>query len=226
MTLRTALFASAAFAAVTIGAGMAFAQSNYYNTNPTPQEQQQTQQLNGQAQDNAAPVDASAKVVDNDDQQKYEAQMEQYRARERKYWESQRQFEKQRDSYAMQSSNYDITADQLLANRAWYDAHHYARFVAYPDYPEPRLQALYLIAEPSQQMAHAPVVDYDGYKVGEVRNVETAVDGRPARVQIALMDHRFVWVMPGDLRFDPEQHAIYSDLPAQRLWELSVEENS
>jgi hypothetical protein len=226
MSLRTALFASAAFAAITLGAGMAFAQSDYYNTNPTPQEQQQTQTLNQKAQDDAAPKDASAKVVDTDDQQKYQAQMEQYRASERKYWESQEQFEKQRDAYAMQSKNFDITTDQLLANRAWYDAHHYRLFVAYPEYPETRLQMLPLIVDPAHRMAHAPVVDYDGYEIGYVRNVETAVDGRPARVQIALDDHRFVWVMSDDLRFDPDQHAVYSDLPAQRLWELSVEENS
>ena len=226
MTLRTALFASAAFAAVTIGAGMAFAQSNYYNTNPTPQEQQQTQDLNQKAQDDAAPKDPAAKAVDVNGQQNYQAQMEQYRARERKYWESQEQFEKQRDSYAMQSKNFDITTDQLLANRAWYDAHHYRLFVAYPEYPETRLQVLHLIADPTHQMAHSPVVDYDGYEIGYVRNVETGVDGRPVRVQIALNDDHFVWVMPGDLRFDPDQHAVYSDLPAQRLWELSVEENS
>ncbi|HEY5239590.1 MAG TPA: hypothetical protein VIJ62_14505 [Rhizomicrobium sp.] len=225
MTLRTALFASAAFAAVTIGAGMAFAQTDY-RAEPTPQEQQQTQTLNQKADDNAAPMDASAKAADNADQQKYQQQLDQYRARERKYWESQADFEKQRDSYALQSSNYDISTDQLLANRAWYDEHHYRVYTAYPDYPEERLQPLYLIAEPTQQISQAPVIDFAGYEIGHVRNVETAVDGRPARVQIALTNHRFVWVMPGELRFDPQGHAVYSDLSAQRLWDLSVEENS
>lgn len=224
MSLRTALFASAAFAAITIGAGMAFAQD--YHAEPTPQEQQQTQQLNEQANQNIAPKDASVVQADATDQSHYQQQLDQYRARERKYWESQADFEKQRDNYALQSSNYDISTDALLANRAWYDEHHYRVYTAYPDYPETRLQALYLIAEPSQQITQAPVVDFAGYEVGHVRNVDIGVDGRPVRVQIALTPNRFVWVMPGELRFDPEGHAVYSDLSAKRLWDLSEEENS
>ncbi len=83
MSLRTALFASAAFAAITIGAGMAFAQD--YHAEPTPQEQQQTQQLNEQANQNIAPKDASVVQADATDQRHYQQQLYQYLALERKY---------------------------------------------------------------------------------------------------------------------------------------------
>jgi hypothetical protein len=98
----------------------------------------------------------------------------------------------------------------------------------YADYPreyryryeDGDLQRLYLIAEPAQQLANAPVEGPNGKWVGKVRNVETDVDGRPKRVEISLNRRVSVWVDPGDLRFDSQDKILYTDLTRDQLWDM------
>jgi len=69
-------------------------------------------------------------------------------------------------------------------------------------------------------LAQAPVEGPDGQWVGKVRNVEIAPDGRPARVEVALNRRVSVWVQPGNLRFDPQDHIVFTSLTRADLWQL------
>jgi hypothetical protein len=82
------------------------------------------------------------------------------------------------------------------------------------------VRPLYLIADPTHQLWNAPVEGPSGRFVGKIRNVETGPDGRPARVEVALNRMVSVWVRPGDLRFDPENHVVFTDLTRDDLWNM------
>jgi hypothetical protein len=191
----------AALALVGAAAVPSFAQSAT-DTGPqysTPAEQAQTQQLNGQAANNAANTDA------------------QNSAQQTQYQQQQDQYQRNQDNYQHQKAQYER------------DIHHYdeARYY-FTDYPHPypyryedeHLHRLYLIADPSHQLANAPVEGPDGQFIGRVRNVETAPDGRPARVEVALNRRVSVWVKPGDLRFDAEDHVVFTSLTRADLWDM------
>ena len=197
------------------------------DTNPpqysSPAEKAQTQQLNSQGvngttQSPAALNGETGQPVQynpqngtppDQQQQQYDQQMQQYR-------DQQQQYQNQRAQYQNQQQRYEH-------NLRWYDQarwnYDYPHIFAY-EYGEPRLQPLYLIAEPSQQLFQAPIEGPNGLWVGRVRNVETAFDGRPARVEVALNRRVSVWVDPHHLRFDPVEHVVYTDLTRDMLWDM------
>lgn len=229
------------------------------NTNPpqysTPEEQQQTRQLNEQAVDgttqspavlngeaqpnpSAAPSYAnppstnyygaappapeqygspaqtpptrpSPYAQNGDAQTQYQVQQQQYDEQQNAYQNREQAYEAQRGRYESNIRAYD---------RAMYDWA-YPAAIAYR-YDGGGLEPLYLIAEPSQQLFQIPVEDPGGRWVGRVRNVETAPDGRPARVEVALNRRVSVWVQPGDLRYDPDAHVLFTDLSRPQLWQL------
>jgi hypothetical protein len=165
----------------------------------TPAEHAQTEQLNGQASQNGAAVNAQNS-----------AQQTQYQQQQDQYQQSQERYQHQRAQYE-------------------HDIHHYdeARYY-FTDYPHPypyryegaNLRKLYLIADPTHQLANAAVEGPDGQYVGRVRNVETSVDGRPLRVEVALNRRVSVWVIPDDLRFDAEDHVVFTHLSRADLWNM------
>ncbi len=235
MRIRTLILSSAAM--LVFAAGGAFAQSGSsdgrYGSGPaqsTPSEMQQTDQLNqqgvsGTAQSPGAPNGKQAAPQNgpvNDEgaapdtqsrsatQAQYDAQQEQYQDQMQQYRNAQGRYRDDRDTYARNLRDWD------LAQYAWY----YPRPYVYRYGDEHGLQPLYLIAEPSQQLAQLPVEGPGGRWVGRVRNVDIAPDGRPARIEIALNRRVSVWVRPGDLRFDPEYRMLYTDLSREDLWNM------
>jgi len=160
----------------------------------TPAEKAQTQQLN---QQNAGGAVAPA------DQAQYDQQQQQYQ-------DQQAQYHAEHRTYERNIHRYD-------------EARYY--FTDYPHpfpyrYADADLRRLYLIAEPQQQLANAPVEGPNGQWVGRERNVEPSVDGRPLRVEVALNRRVSVWVQPGDLRYDANNHILYTDLTREDLWNL------
>lgn len=145
------------------------------------------------------------------------AQQQQYDSQTQQYSQQQQQYQDQRQQYDSDSSRY---RDNLRAyDRAMYDWS-YPAPVAYEYGERHDLSRLYLIAEPTQQLSHAPVEGPDGRWVGRVRNVETGPDGRPSRVEIALNRRVSVWVQPGDLRFDADNHILFTDMTRADLWQM------
>jgi len=199
MKTRTYILSGVAALALA-GAAPSFAQQAHDTGTPndtgpqysTPAEHAQTEQLNSQAGQNAATVDQQNGA-------------------------NQAQYQQQQDQYQQQKAQYER------------DIHHYdeARYY-FTDYPHPypyryegaNLRKLYLIADPTHQLANAAVEGPDGQYVGRVRNVETAVDGRPLRVEVALNRRVSVWVIPDDLRFDAEDHVVFTHLSRADLWNM------
>ncbi len=140
----------------------------------------------------------------------YQDQLRQYQAQMERYRDEHENYRAARGAYLQNLRDYD------LAQYAW----DYPAPVAYHYGPGYGLQPLYLLAEPSEQLARAPVEGPGGTWVGRVRNVEIAPDGRPWRVEVALNRRVSVWVNPGDFRFDPEERVLYTDLSRDRLWEM------
>jgi hypothetical protein len=210
MRTRAAILSGVAAAAITLAGSAALAQSNYdrYGNGPqesTPAEMQQTDQLNQQSTDAAA----SDRATQAQDQTQYQDQQQQYNDQMQNYHAQQQRYQFNRERYNANLAAYN------LAQYEWnYPAPVVYRYDGYG------LQPLYLMAEPSQQLWQVPVAGPGGHWVGRVRNVETAPDGRPSRVEIALNRRVSVWVHPGDLRFDPYERVLYTDLSREDLWDM------
>jgi hypothetical protein len=206
-------FALAGAGAIALGAAIGFATpgtadpaaGNPYTQNPTPQERAQTQTLNAQ-QDQPAADQSDAASTPADAQ--YQAQQDQYQRDQQKY-------QGQLDQYHYDKARYDAWRHRYDEVRWGEPAPFHVR------YTDENLRPLYLIAEPSQQLAYSLVVGPEGNYVGKVRNVETASDGRPQRVQILLDETHAAWVRPGALRFDAEDHIVVTNLTRHDLWRMS-----
>ena len=209
MSIKAAILSGVAVAALGTAA---LAQSSYdgrYGNGPqqsTPAEMQQTDQLNQQSMNGAA-SDQSAQAQD---QTQYQNQQQQYNDQMHHYQAQQQRYRYDRERYNANLAAYD------LAQYEW----SYPAPLAYHYGSGYGLQPLYLLAQPSHQLWQAPVEGPGGRWVGRVRNVEIGPDGRPARVEIALNRRVSVWVHPGDLRFDPDDRIVYTDLTRENLWDM------
>jgi len=146
-----------------------------------------------------------------------DAAQQQYQQQQQQYQQQQGQYQDQQDQYNAQKREYD--RDVRRYDNARWNYNDYPTAFSYRYDDSPHLLRLYLIAQPSQQLANAPVEGPTGVWVGRVRNVETGVDGRPSRVEIALNRRVSVWVNPGNLRFDADDHVVFTDLTRDQLWQ-------
>jgi len=175
---------------------------------------QQNAPYSSDAQYGAPPPEENAPMGDASGppsraQAQYDEQQQQNQQQMQRYGNQQQSYQYEHQRYAQDVRNYD------LAQYAW----SYPAPVEYR-YDESGLQPLYLIAEPSQQLSQVPISGPGGRWVGRVRNVETGPDGRPLRIEVALNRRVSVWVRPGDLRFDPDDRVLYTDLTRDRLWDM------
>jgi hypothetical protein len=146
-----------------------------------------------------------------DPQQQYQQQQQQYQQQQQDYQDKQGQYDDRKRQYDRDVQHYD---------RAQWNYNDYPAVYDYRYDDNPRLTRLYLIAEPSQQLANAPVEGPAGIWVGKVRNVETGVDGRPVHVEIALNHRVSVWVEPDNLRFDANDRVVFTNLTRAQLWNM------
>lgn len=215
-------------AALVVGSALAVPVLAQYSGNPpqvsTPAEQAQTAQLNQQAVNGTyqSPDELNGGAAQNpnaapaqqaqyeDQQQQYEQQQQQYEQQQGQYEEQQQQYRAQRHRYIRDLRRYDL---------ARYDFADYPRVYVYR-YRDARLRPLYLLAEPTEQLANVPIEGPAGRFIGKVRNIETAPDGRPLRVEVSLNRVVSVWVSPGHFRYDPYNRVLFTDLDRDDLWNL------
>jgi len=176
-------------------------QSGYVGPNPSAPPQQTPQ----------SSIAAPMQVAQADPQQQYQGQQQQYQTQQQQYQDQQQQYQDQKQRYDSNLRQYD---------QARWNYVDYPHVYAYEYDDSPRLERLYLIAEPSQQLSNVPVEGPGGVWVGRVRNVEPDVDGRPRRVEIALNRRVSVWASPGDFRYDPVNHVLFTDMPRDAFWQL------
>jgi hypothetical protein len=219
MRMKSLCLQSARISVAVMLAGALPAAAQSYGHTPqvsTPAERVQTQQLNDQAIDGttqppaALNGEAAPQQMAQSDQQTYEDQQQQYQDQQQQYQQQRAQYHEDRRQYVRDVRRYD------LARYEWSD---YPRVYVYR-YEAPNLQRLYLIADPTHLLAQVPVEGPSGRFIGKVRNVETAPDGRPRRVEIALNRVVSVWVTPGHFRYDPDEHVLFTDLTRDGLWTM------
>ncbi len=179
----TRLLGTTAIAATLLFAAPAFAQERSpYNTNPTPEERAQTNQLNDQAVQDAqtppvAPVasdpDFAAKQAD------YDRRMQAYNA--------------QRGAYERARAAY--RADH---------PHHWMVLYGYDDRRP-------LGGMSSDDLMNVRVRTQQGDTIGHVRSVDTD-HGRVNRIRVSTVDGTSTWIDEDDLRFDPANRAVVTDL--------------
>ena len=204
-------------AALALAASFAAPGFAQYSGNPpqvsTPAEKAETSRLNESAQDGTTASPAAL----NGQGGSIVAPSEQNRARQSQYQDQMDQYEQDRARYEAQRRHYERNIHRY--DEARYHFTDYPRPYPYR-YRDPELVKLYLIAEPSQQLANAPVEGPDGRWIGRVRNVELAPDGRPRRLEIALNHRVSVWVSPGNFRFDAANKILYTDMTRADFWNL------
>jgi hypothetical protein len=248
MKLMTRLAGSAAICVLAL-AGPALAQSDY-GSGPqysTPGEQQQTRALNQQATDGTTqspavlngaapqngyqqasgqvgPYDSTPGYYGDQTPPSYDQRVNSEQQYDQQYDQQMQQYDQQQQDYQDQRQRYDNDSARYRADlRAYDNARYewsYPAPVAYDYGDEHRLERLYLIAEPSQQLAQVPVEGPNGRFVGRVRNVDIAPDGRPLRIEVALNRRVSVWVEPGNFRFDPQYHILMTKLTRDDLWQM------
>lgn len=196
MTIRKLMLGGAA--SMLLVASPVLAQS-IYTHEPTPEERVQTNNLNTEAADQAhSTTDAFIQARDNydADRDRYERSLNDYRAN--------------RDAYDRDRTRYD---DQ----RYLYDRNRQQRWHSFADYS--RFRGVYRFH--SEDMVGLTVSTGSGERLGRIRDVAFAPDGRVARIAIGIGYHRTAWVYADDVRYDPVTRAFYIDLSRDQVWRLS-----
>ena len=218
MKIRNLVLSSASFAGVLLCASLGMAQPADNSQTSSPGERAQTQQLNSQANDGTytspdrlngqQPAYGSGTPTGYSGQTPPPAQQQQYQDQQQQYQDQQNQYQQQRSQYDNDMQRYD------RAEFRYTDYPH-----AYPyRYEDGHLWRVYLIEDPTHQLAQAPVEDPSGAWVGKVRNVDINPGGQPLRLEIALNRRVSVWVAPSHFRFDPASHIVFTDLTRDQLW--------
>lgn len=172
-------------------------------THSTPAEQAQTQTLNNTAADNAATanqVNSQAKM-----------QNEQQQQQQQQYQQQQKQYQAAQQDYADQSARYEAERHRYAAERARYHRE------AWPARYENEL----IVSRAGLVDSHLLV---DSHDVGRVTDIATGPGGHVDAVRVTLNhDHGDVWIDAADLRFDPDNHVVVTDLSRHDLHEMARE---
>jgi len=195
MKLKSLALCGASVAYIAMGATSVIADpasGNPYTQNPTPQERTQTQQLNAKSSDTAV-QSTSAVQSDNDaNQAQYDAQQDQYQA--------------DKDRYLDQRAEYDY--DRAHPGAWWHERYDIATLSHFYDIPRAELVDLRVMRE-------------DGYTVGRIREIDRHDDGRVAAVRVTFRDGESAWVKARDLRYDPDDRIVFTDLSVVELRALA-----
>jgi hypothetical protein len=195
MKLKSLALCGASVAFMAMGATSVIADpasGDPYTQNPTPQERQQTQQLNAQSSDSAV-QSTSAVQSDNDaNQAQYNAQQDQY--------------QNDKAHYDAQRAEYDY--DRSHPGAWWHERYDTATLNHFYDIPRAELVDLRVMRE-------------DGYTVGRIREIDRHGDGHVDAVRIAFRDGELAWVKARDLRYDPDNRIVFTDLSVVELHDLA-----
>ncbi len=200
MKFRNLLLSSAG--AFVLTTGLALAQNDPYTHNPTPEERAQTQQLNDQAQGQAA-SDADGSAVS---QAQYQDQQQQYQDQQQKYQNDQQAYRDQQRNYWDERADYNY--DRTHPGDWWHERYERATLNRFYDIPRAELIDLRVSTE-------------DGFRVGRIRELDRHDDGRVASVRVEFRDGESAWVRARDLRYDPDDRIVFTDLSLHELREIA-----
>jgi sporulation protein YlmC with PRC-barrel domain len=198
MKLRTLTLGSAALAGLMLAAAPALADGNYSHSS-TPAERVQTNALNSDAADNArSNTDANSAANDEYDAARaaYERSLNNYDARKAAYDNDRARYEDQRHDY-----------DRDRAMR-WSSFHNHDR---YRD----------IVSFHSSDLIGMTVSTRSGDRIGRIRDVDFAPNGRVNRIAIGISNHRVAWLYADDVRYDPQARVFLIDLSSDQLDNLA-----
>jgi hypothetical protein len=200
MKIRNLLLSSAG--ALVLTTGLAFAQNDPYTHNPTPEERAQTQQLNDQAQGQAATdTDGSAAG-----QAQYQQQQQDYQNQQQRYQNDQQAYQAQQQNYWDERADYNY--DRTHPGGWWHDRYERASLNHFYDIPRSELIDLRVATE-------------DGFRVGRISELDRHADGRVATVRIEFRDGESAWIKARDLRYDPDDRIVFTDLSLHELRQIA-----
>jgi hypothetical protein len=166
-----------------------------YTQNPTPQERAQTDQLNAQASQDAttnAAADSAAQSQYDQKQQQYQDQSDAYKA--------------QHDRYQDEKAEYNYDRSHPL--EWWHDRYEHASLDRFYDIPRSDLMELNVDRE-------------DGYRVGHIVALDRDEDGRVSKVKVSLKDGDVAWLDAHDLRYNPDERLVFTDLTVSQIRALA-----
>ena len=190
----TRLLGTTAIAAtLLILAAPAFGQGRSpYNTNPTPQERAQTNQLNTDADQDAQTPPVAPPSSDAD-----------YAAKKAQYDQQMRDYNARRETYDREHARYQ-------AERA----HHWYVLYGYDDRrPIARMSG--------DDLMDLRVRTQRGDAIGHVRSVDTDGSDRVVRVRVSTGGGNAVWLDADDLRFDPATRTVVTDLSRSEVDQIA-----
>lgn len=202
MKLRTFALCGASVAFMAVGATSVIADpaaGDPYTQNPTPQERAQTQQLNNGAANNAVSNTSAVQSQNDANQAVYQNQQDQYQ-------DNMDRYHAQQDRYHDQRAQYEY--DRSHPYTWWHERYERATLNRFYDIPRTELVDLRVMRE-------------DGYTVGRIREIDRHGDGRVAAVRIVFRDGEAAWVKARDLRYDPEDRIVFTDLSVVELHDLA-----
>ena len=201
MKLKTLALSSASallFALTTTTAFADPAAGNPYTQNPTPEERAQTQQLNSQAATDAQQSIDAAQAQSDADQSAYQEQQQQYQ-------DNQARYQAQKDRYLDERAEYNFDRSHPYA--WWHDRYERATLNHFYDIPRAELIDLRVMRD-------------DGFTLGRIREVDRHPDGRVEAVRIVFRNGDSVWVKAHNLRYDIDDHLVFTDLSYPQIREL------
>jgi hypothetical protein len=202
MKFRSLALCGASLAFLSLGATAVMADpasGDPYTQNPTPQERAQTQNLNAQSSDQAVQSVSDAQSDNDANQAQYDAQQQQYQDDKARY-------EAQKDRYLDQRAEYDYDRSHPYA--WWHDRYSAATLNHFYDIPRAELIDLRVMRE-------------DGFTVGRIRAIDRHGDGRVAAVRVVFRNGESAWVKARDLRYDPDDRIVFTDLSVVELHALA-----
>lgn len=198
MKLKTLALCGASIAFMSIGATAVIADpaaGDPYTQNPTPQERAQTQQLNNGAANDAVTSTSAVQAQDDANQAQYQQQQEQYQNDKDRYDAQQQRYQDRRAEY-----DYDRTHPFSW----WHERYDEATLNHFYDVPRAELVDLRVMRE-------------DGFTVGRIREIDRHGDGRVEAVRVIFRDGESAWIKTRDLRYDPEDRIVFTDLSVAEL---------
>ncbi|MEJ1968296.1 MAG: PRC-barrel domain-containing protein [Rhizomicrobium sp.] len=195
MKLRATALCGAALAGTLMLAGPALAQRSYYDTNPTPAERAQTDQLNSDASDRArseSDDDAAATDANTAAQSDYNQRLNDYDA---------------------QRATYDRDRARYHAEHADY-AHRWDAF-----YGHDRFRDVGTV--PERDLMGLSVSSRGGSSIGRIRDVDFDARGGITRVAVSTGGDNVAWIDADDVRYDPQTRTVMSDLSRDQVGDMA-----
>ena len=192
MKLRTLMLCTAV-GTLFLAGPLAAAPSDPYNTNPTPQERAQTDQLNSAAANRAhgdADADAAARANHDADVDSFNRDNDRANADRARYENDRARYARDRDGYEARNGN---------------DARRWDAFFGYSRFRD-------VTAMQSRDLMGLRVSTRDGGRIGVIADVDANRYGRITRVAIRIGGGNMAWVDTNDLRFDPRTRVVYTTL--------------